>query len=163
VRIAGLKPPRGCHLFRRTLLSSSIICSPAVRCGYAMEIPKSSCVGCPDRGEGWCRGIPSTSTATLRNATAEFLGERVERFLDHFDKVFTLHRSSTEIMRGLTRSSRRRCHPLRHPLCRRLPLRLLPLLALGEEAHRQPPTDQARLSPDFLDVRCSCPNGTLNL
>ena len=44
-------------------------------------------------------------------------------------------------------------------LCRRLrlPLRLLPRLALVEGGHRQLPTDQKGLSRGILDAFCSCP------
>jgi hypothetical protein len=57
-------------------------------------------------------------------------------------------------------SSRRRlCRHHRHLLCRRLrlPLPLLPRLALVEGGHRQLPTDQKGLSRGILDVFCSCP------
>jgi len=60
----------------------------------------------------------------------------------------------------VTPSSRRRlCRHHRHLLCRRLrlPLRLLPRLALVEGGHRQLPTDQKGLSRGILDVFCPCP------
>jgi flavin-binding protein dodecin len=59
-----------------------------------------------------------------------------------------------------TPSSRRRlCRHHRHRLCRRLrlPLRLLPRLALVEDGNRQLPTDQDGLSRGMLDDFCLCP------
>src|SRR5712692_1382350 len=98
--------------------------------------------------------------SNVTNATAKFLWERVERFLDYLDEMFTLHPLLTEINKGtLTPSSRRRlCRHHRHLLCPRLrlPLRLLPRLALVEGGHRQLPTDQKGLSRGILDVFCSC-------
>ena len=57
----------------------------------------------------------------------------------------------------VTPSSHRRLY--RHRLCRRLrlPLRLLPRLALVEAGHRQLPTHQNGLSRGMLNVFCSCP------
>ena len=78
----------------------------------------------------------------------------------------TLSRTDCPIRRAsenkgtVTRSSRRRsCRHLRHLLSRRLrlPLRLLPRLALVEGGHRQLPTDQEGLSRGILGVFCSCP------
>ncbi len=96
--------------------------------------------------------------SNVTNATAEFLWERVERFLDYFDEMITLHHSPPEINKGtLTPSSRRHlCRHHRHLLlCRRL--RLPPRLALVEGGHRQLPTDQEGLSRGILDVFCPCP------
>ena len=46
--------------------------------------------------------------SNVTNATAKFLRERVERFLDYLDEMFALHPSPTEIHRAtLTLSSRR--------------------------------------------------------
>src|SRR5712692_5098024 len=99
--------------------------------------------------------------SNVTNATAEFLWERVERLLDYLDEMCTLHPSPTEINKGtLTPSSHLRlCRHHRHLLCRRLrlPLRLLPRLALGEGGHRRLPTDQKGQSRGILDVFCSCP------
>src|SRR6266446_79693 len=72
--------------------------------------------------------------SNVTNATTKFLWERVERLLDYVDEMFTLHPSPTEINKGtLTPSCRSRpCRHHRHLPCRRLrlPLRLLPCLAL---------------------------------
>src|SRR6266849_8675600 len=99
--------------------------------------------------------------SNVTNATAKFLWERVERLLDYLDEMFTLHPSPAEINEGtLTPNSRRRLRRHhRHLLCRRprLPLRLLPRLALVEGGHRQLPADQKSLSWGILDVFCSCP------
>src|SRR5712692_7516071 len=99
--------------------------------------------------------------SNVTNATAKFLWERVERLLDYLDEMFALHPSPTELNKGtLTPSSRRRlCRHHRHLLCLRLrlPLRLLPRLALVEGGHRQPPTDEKGLSRGILDVFSSCP------
>src|SRR6266849_2802083 len=98
--------------------------------------------------------------SNVTNATAKFLWEGIERLLDYLDEMFTLHPSPTELNNGtLTPSSRRRlCRHRRHLLCRRLrlPLRLLPRLALVEGGHRQLPTDQKGLSRGILAVFCSC-------
>jgi len=68
--------------------------------------------------------------------------------------MFTLHPSPTEINKGtLTPSCRSRpCRHHRHLPCRRLrlPLRLLPRLALVEGVHRQLAADQKGLSGAFL-------------
>ena len=55
----------------------------------------------------------------------------------------------------LTPSSRLRRR--RHLLCRRLPLPLLPRLALVEGGHRQLPTGQEGLRRGILNVCWSCP------
>src|SRR5438128_5955742 len=100
-------------------------------------------------------------TRNVTNATAKFFWERVERLRDYLDEMFTLHPSPTERNKGpLTPSSRRRLRRHhRHFLCRRLrlPLRLLPRLALVEGGHRQLSTDQKGLRRGVLDVFCSCP------
>src|SRR5713101_8044209 len=99
--------------------------------------------------------------SNVTDATAKFLWERVERLLDYLDEVFALHPSPTDTNRGmLTPSSRHhlgRHH--RHLLCRRLrlPLRLLPRLALVEGGHRQLPSDQRGLRRGILDKFCACP------
>src|ERR1022692_1033063 len=97
--------------------------------------------------------------SNVTNATAKFCWERVECLLYYLGEMFTLHPSPTRINQGtLTPSSRRRRHH-RHLRCRRLrlPLRLLPRLALVEEGHRQLPANQNGLSRGILDVFCSCP------
>src|SRR5712692_3324527 len=99
--------------------------------------------------------------SNVTNATAKFLWERVERLLDYLDEMSTLHPSPTELNKGtLTPSSRRRLrrhhrHFLRRRL--RLPLPLLPRLALVEGGHRQLPSDQKGLRRGILDVFGSCP------
>ena len=63
----------------------------------------------------------------------------------------------------LTPSSRHHLrHHHRHLLCRRLrlPLPLLPRLALIEQEHRQLPSDQKGLSRGILNAFCSCPHRT---
>ncbi len=120
------------------------------------------------RGPGWLppRSPHRSSTATapgrnnITNANGEFLWEQVEHFLDYLDEVFALHLSPSRINRGaLTPSSPRlpRHHP--HLLSRRLrlPLRLLPRLALAAGGHRHQLTDQEGLGRSILDVFCSCP------
>src|SRR5438105_62559 len=100
--------------------------------GTPWKRPRSSRLCCPDCGDGWFGGISSTRTATLRMRLRNSCGERVEHLLDYLGEMFTLHPSPTETNKGtLTPSSRRRLRRHhRHLLCRRLPLPLLPRLAL---------------------------------
>ena len=118
--------------------------------GTPWKAPRSSRFCCPDCGDGWFGGLSSTKTATLRMRLRNSYGSESSASSTTLMKVFALHPSPTELNQGtVTPSSRRRsCRHHHHHL---------PRLALGEEEHRQPPTDQERLSRSILDVCCSCP------
>src|SRR5450631_4283379 len=93
---------------------------------------------------------------------AKVFRQRIQCFFSGIDEMFALHPSPTETNKGtLTPSSRRLFRHHRHLLRRnrrlRLPLPLLPRLALAEGGHRQLPTDQKSPSRGILDVFCSCP------
>src|SRR6266849_4163158 len=128
--------------------------------GTPWKTPRSSRLCCPDCGDGWFGAISSTKTATLRMRLRNSCGSESSASSTTLTKCsrFILH---PLINKGtLTPSSRRRFrrHQRHHP-CRRprLPLRLLPRLALVEGGHRRLPTDQKGLSRHTLDVFCSCP------
>src|SRR5713226_8821015 len=129
--------------------------------GTPWKRPRSSRLCCPDCGDGWFGGISSTRTATLRMRLRNSCGSESSASSTTLTKCSRFILSLTELNKGtLTPSSRRRLRRNhRHLLCRRLrlPLRLLPRLALLEGGHRQLPTDQKGLSRGILDVFCSCP------
>src|SRR5438128_6295204 len=128
--------------------------------GTPWKRPRSSRLCCPARGDGWFGGISSTRTATLRMRLRNSCGSESSA------SSTTLTKCSRFILQPLinkgtlTPSSRRRFrrHQRHHP-CRRprLPLRLLPRLALPEGGHRQLPSDLQFLGRSILDVFSSSP------
>src|SRR6516225_9972621 len=121
--------------------------------GTPWKRPRSSSLCCPDCGEGWFGGISSISTATLRMRLRNSCGSEASASSTTLAKCSRFNRTLTPS------SLRRLCRHHPHLLCRRrrLPLRLLPRLALGEAGHRQLPTDQRGPSWGILDVFCSYP------
>src|SRR5690242_20625420 len=106
--------------------------------GTPWKTPRSSRLCCPDCGDGWFGGISSNRTATLRMRLRNSCGSESSAFSTTLTKCsrFILY---PLISKGtFTPSSRRRLlrHHHRHLLQRRLrlPLRLLPRLALVEGA-----------------------------
>src|SRR5208282_585839 len=70
--------------------------------GHAMEetqkqpplLPRTQC------GRWLVRRHILNQNSNVTNATAKFLGERVERLLDYLDEMFALHPSPTKINKG---------------------------------------------------------------
>jgi hypothetical protein len=133
---------------------------PFLVVGTPWKRPRSSRLCCPDCGDRWFGGISSTRTATLRMRVRNSCGSESSASSTALTKCsrFILY-PLKQIKSTLTPSSRRLRRYHRHLLCPclRLPLRLLPRLALIEGEHRQLPTDQKGLSRSILYVFCSCP------
>ncbi len=113
---------------------------------------------CSANRDGWFGSHILYRNSNGRNASVESLWR--SRAPPRLSQTISRYPSLTAINKGwLTPNSRCLCRHHHHLLCHclRLPLHLLPHLALVEGGYRQLEADPQSLSRDILGAFCSCP------